>query len=458
MFGQPKISLEDLGTKLNAAFATRYRPFAGALVSYAYTPPDKDRIILASCRWEFVDEFKQPRATVTYPALLLEERWVPMEHAVSELLRVLHGETALGGCMLPEPVSEVEELDTSREPFTGWREIAFEASLGYHDNTYKQAPVVAKGLRPYPSIALAVNDWVWSERSDPRWIQAYFDLGKFRVLVPDTRARIRKASWIGGTLTLQNDCNAESDDVELQAVIVERRKSTVLDSRTVEEEVIWEVPAEADVIEVYLIHRDGTLISHRRLTRGEHYSAKAGDFAVREQAEKELGQGEGERVEYKPFIEAKSTKERELIQTVVAFSNTFGGRVYVGVEDDGTVQGESELRKIGKASEEQALASMVKHIGKVIRDRIKPVPDFDVDPVAVFDSPIVVVNVRPGEDAPYSTSDNDVFIRKGASNRKPDPRTELPSIIERARERSERRSRRERDDAMAASSYQKGDD
>lgn len=148
----------------------------------------------------------------------------------------------------------------------------------------------------------------------------------------------------------------------------------------------------------------------------------------------------------------------EVLQTVVSFSNTFGGRVYVGVEDDGTVQGESELRKIGQAGEKQALASMVKHIGKVIRDKIKPVPDFDVDPVAVFGSPIVVVSVRPGEDAPYATSDNDVFLRKGATNRKPDPRTELPSIVERARERSERRPRQERDDAMAASSYQKGDD
>ncbi len=34
MFGQPTISLEDLKNRLNAALATRYRPYAGALVSY----------------------------------------------------------------------------------------------------------------------------------------------------------------------------------------------------------------------------------------------------------------------------------------------------------------------------------------------------------------------------------------------------------------------------------------
>lgn len=456
MFGQPKISLEDLETKLNAAFATRYRPFAGALVSYAYTPEAEDAANLVSCRWAFMDEPEPPRSTVTYPALVLEDRWFPLDVAVSELLRVLEGKTGLGGGRLREPIIKFDEIDSTREPFTGWLENVFEGSLAHRD--FDRAPVVAKGLHPYPSMAFAVNDWVWHQRSDPRWIQSYFDLGKLRILVPDTRARIRKASWVGGTLTLLNDRNAAPDDVELQGVIVERRKSTMLHWGAVEPEVIWEVPSDADVIEVYLIHHDGTLLSHRRLTRGEHYSARPGDFVLREVAEEELRQGEGERVEYKPFIEAKTSKEQELIQTMVAFSNTFGGRVYVGVKDDGTPQGETELRKVGKGNEEQALALVVRRIEYLVRETIKPVPDVTVSPIAVAGSPIVVVDVLPGEDAPYSTFDHDVFIRKGASNRKPDPRTELPAIAERARERGERRRQQEHADAMDASSYQKGDD
>lgn len=456
MFGRPKISLEDLETRLNTAFATRYRPYAGALVSYAYAPRTNNSSALVSCRWAFVDDPEPPRATVTYPALVLEDRWFPLDIAVSELLRVLHGKSELGGHRLCEPMTELEEIDSTREPFTGWLETVFEGSLAHRD--FDQAPVVAKGLHPYPSMALAVNDWVWHQRSDPRWVQPYFDLGKLRILVPDTRARIRKASWVGGTLTLLNDRNAAPDDVELQGVIVERRKSTMLHSSAVEPEVIWEVPSDTDVIEVYLIHRDGTLLSHRRLTRGEHYSARPGDFVLREIAEEELRQGEGERVEYKPFIEAKTSKEQELIQTIVAFSNTFGGRVYVGVKDDGAPQGETELRKVGKGNEEQALALVVRRIENLVRETIKPVPDVTVSPIAVAGSPVVVVDVLLGEDAPYSTFDHDVFIRKGATNRKPDPRTELPSIAERARERSERRRQQEHSDAMDASSYQKGDD
>jgi hypothetical protein len=453
-----KISLIDFEASLIAALTNRYRPYTGALVSFAYAPTAADGPELVSCRWAFVDEPEPVRATVTYPVLVLEDRWLPMENAAGELLRVLRGETALGGCMLREFASELEEMDTSRESFTGWRESVFEASLGHGGYSYDRTPVVAKGLRPYPSMSLAVNDWVWRQRHDPSWVISILDLGKLRVLLPDTRARIRKASWVGSTLMLVNDRNAASEDVELQGVIAERRTATMLPSRAVEPEVAWEVPAEADVIEVYLVHRDGTLLSSHRLTRGEHYHARPGDFALRERAEEEVRQGEGERVEYKPFISAENGKEHELIRTVVAFSNTFGGRLYVGVEDDGTPQGEVQLRKIGRANEETALASVVRQIGKLIREKIKPVPDATVTPITVFGSPIVVVDVLPGEDAPYSTFENDVFIRRGATNRKPDPRTELPWVVDRARERRERRQRQEHLDAMDASSYQKGDD
>lgn len=209
---------------------------------------------------------------------------------------------------------------------------------------------------------------------------------------------------------------------------------------------------------MYLIHRDGTLLSHRKLKRGEHYRARPGAFGEQERAEEELRQGESERLEYKPFITRGHEKEQELIRTIVAFSNTFGGRIYVGVTDDGTPEGEAQLRKIGKANEETSLSSMIWFLKKLSREKITPVPDVEVRPATAFGHPIVVIAVRAGEDAPYFTADYDVYVRSGATNRKPNPQTELPSVVQRARERSDRRVQQERVDALDASSYQKGDD
>lgn len=448
-----KITLDDFETRLTSIVGDRYRPYAGALASFAYTPGTDGSPVLVSCRWAFGDAPEQVRASVAYPVLAFEEQWFPADTAVGALLRVLRGEVALGACTLQDPVEEVVELDTARHSFTGWRESAFEASLGYRGHAGDRVPLVAPGRRPYPSVSQALNDWVWRQQHDPRWVMSLHDVGRLRVLLPDTRARIRRVSWIGGTLRVENDRNAAPEDVELQALTVDRRTSTVLGTRAVEPEVTWDVPQEAEAVEVYLVHRDGTLLSHRKLGRGEHHRPHPGDFALRELAEEELRRGEGERVEYKPFIAARNPKEQEVVRTVVAFANTYGGRLYIGVNDDGTPQGAAQLATIGKANTDDALDALVKRIERLVREAVKPVPEVTVSPVAVFGSPVVVVEVGAGEEAPYATAQNDMFIRRGATSRKPDPQTELPSVAERARAREERRVRQERDDAMAHSSW-----
>jgi predicted HTH transcriptional regulator len=50
-----------------------------------------------------------------------------------------------------------------------------------------------------------------------------------------------------------------------------------------------------------------------------------------------------------------------------------------------------------------------------------------------YGEPVLIVNVPRGSDRPYSTHDNVVWVRKGATNRRPDPRTELPGLYPRAR-------------------------
>lgn len=60
--------------------------------------------------------------------------------------------------------------------------------------------------------------------------------------------------------------------------------------------------------------------------------------------------GEGLHVEFKPFVapeqklgsSSEKTKLREVVTTVVAFANTEGGHIYLGVEDDCTMSGIDE--------------------------------------------------------------------------------------------------------------------
>lgn len=87
-----KISFDDFQAHLEATSTGRYRPYAGALASFAYTPGADGAPTLVSCRWAFGDEPEPARATVAYPVLVFEERWFPAQGAVVALLRVLRGD------------------------------------------------------------------------------------------------------------------------------------------------------------------------------------------------------------------------------------------------------------------------------------------------------------------------------------------------------------------------------
>jgi predicted HTH transcriptional regulator len=73
---------------------------------------------------------------------------------------------------------------------------------------------------------------------------------------------------------------------------------------------------------------------------------------------------------------------------------------------------------------------MVERIKKSVREKVKSVPLIEVDAVEVHGEPVIVVNVLEGPDPPYCTHANEVLLRKGATDRRADPRTELKDLYE----------------------------
>ncbi len=68
-------------------------------------------------------------------------------------------------------------------------------------------------------------------------------------------------------------------------------------------------------------------------------------------------------------------------------------------------------------------------MAKLIADKIKPVPkNFSMDVVEAAGEPILMVTIRRGDDGPYATHENDIYVRKGGTNRRPDPQSELRGL------------------------------
>ena len=90
-------------------------------------------------------------------------------------------------------------------------------------------------------------------------------------------------------------------------------------------------------------------------------------------------------------VELKSTVVADLCKEVIAFANTKGGTLYIGVEDDGTVVGV------------EGADSIILQVNNMVRDSIKPDLTMFVryETQTVEGKQIIAVTVQKGTDRPY---------------------------------------------------------
>lgn len=110
-------------------------------------------------------------------------------------------------------------------------------------------------------------------------------------------------------------------------------------------------------------------------------------------------------------VELKSIVNDDFKKEVIAFANTNGGEIYVGVDDDGVVVGVDNADKV------------MEKIGAIIRNGIKPdlTPYTSIDEQNVDGKCIIKVTVMRGQKRPYHISDKGlkpsaVFVRHGVSS------------------------------------------
>ncbi len=122
-----------------------------------------------------------------------------------------------------------------------------------------------------------------------------------------------------------------------------------------------------------------------------------------------LSRPEGKTLEFKRDL----SSPRNILKTLVAFANTAGGRLLIGVED-----GSRELLSIeNPLDEEERLCSL-------IADNIEPRLVPNVELIAFGDKTLLGVEVYPSGSRPHwlkkEGPDNGVYVRLGSSNRKAD--------------------------------------
>lgn len=136
------------------------------------------------------------------------------------------------------------------------------------------------------------------------------------------------------------------------------------------------------------------------------------EFTLRE----ELLKGEDSRRQFKRQIDGQD----HLAKEIVAFLNTRGGSIFVGVEDDGNIAG------IPPA----ALAPLANLISNTCSQSINPPCAVLTINVTTSEGTVVVIEVPDGADKPYQDRAKDFWVKKGADKRRVTERSELRRLFQ----------------------------
>lgn len=108
-----------------------------------------------------------------------------------------------------------------------------------------------------------------------------------------------------------------------------------------------------------------------------------------------LKQGENTQIEFK----SAGVRPESVAREIVAFANTLGGSLLIGVEDDGAITGiESSLET---------------WIANISRNNIIPAVQLDVQEADIEGKTVCLITVPKGQDRPYQTQDGKYWLRAG---------------------------------------------
>jgi len=147
-----------------------------------------------------------------------------------------------------------------------------------------------------------------------------------------------------------------------------------------------------------------------------------------------IHRGEGETVEFKPLINFEPGKFDELVRTVIAFANTHGGAIYLGVNNHQEIIGVERALRAASPQEanrpiEELVQSYCAKARTKICDRVIGNFDFQLEPIRAADTTLIRIVVTEGKEKPYSDfQTKDVWMRRGANTAKPLP-AELKQML-----------------------------
>lgn len=298
---------------------------------------------------------------------------------------------------------------------TSWPGRGFAYQI-QNTGSYPSGPLVKIGTKIYSSSSKAVTEWVGKT-----WGDRYYEPFEYDVcfIFPDYRTRIKILKLYGEDIKIE----IENQLIECKDIILkyyfegEEEEKDDGEVNLTKPEFTKSLTFVPTIFYIYLFDKtSGIKMDWREinLRYDRDYDIQIERSA--ETIEYLLDLGEGSQLEYKSQFNHSS----EFHETIVAFANTKGGRILIGVEDSGTVKGIK-----GEPD------GLIKRIEDSIANSVEPtLPGIEMMPIEIHGEVIVLIVVPEGDDKPYMlTKGGTIYIRARSSD-KPARKSEVDSIYD----------------------------
>jgi hypothetical protein len=250
------------------------------------------------------------------------------------------------------------------------------------------------------------------------------EVNTFVIALP-TKQQIALAEWLPGEVRVQF---VEDTLPKYQFDLLFWEPARVTASQSLKgpsREVKAPVPSGTTTVVGHLLNSSGAIAQSFVLRAPYTFVGDAkSSLSYEQQVRADILAGESENREMKAFFNPDQNKDMRdrVLDSAIAFANTSGGHIYVGVEDHGELSGNSKLVRAirADATPEGCAREVSTKLRKYIIENTRPVVDVSAAEMKIGTEWVVRLSVQRSQEI-VSAHTNHVFIRSGASNRIPEP-------------------------------------
>jgi hypothetical protein len=372
-----------------------------------------------------------------YTDAVLYEDWLTGDGCRRFIDAIQTGEVAFGDIRIARNGSPTWRMERLPLKNTYMVRAGLCVAIPYQERSggIAQGPLLAVGEPYYPDVHEAAGHWlpfpVYHGHSDARNQEIIF-------LLPEARAFFADAKLHDGVLEVSvGGTEAASAALTVKGAYWNKGTMHHFEMAVQDEAARISVPSDTHRLEYVLMDADGAVYDFQQENRfndsglGMYRLDSTAQDLVRRVLTACLD-GEGMHNEFKSFIEDtkaigskdQKTKLRQLVTTVVAFANTQGGCIYIGIDNECGLAGIAEaLQKSAKKEVSEDVAShYCRTLTARLRDQLIGDIPMRISHVTVNGALVVVVEVSQSPARPAMVKDDNVFyVRAGANNKQLPP-------------------------------------